>query len=396
MHKEQNEKLNTSIFCNFKNSAFTIVEIVVVVVVVAIIASVMMASYNGAIISARISALQNDLASNASKLSLYFMDNNIYPQSLDPSGCPLTPVASDKCLKFSAGNNYEYKPIGEKNYNLIATNENLKYRTRPGSEPVSADHLDCPTGYISVPGSITYNTEDFCVMKYEAKNNGLDEAVSRADSAPWTYISQLYASAKGAEACTGCHLITEAEWMTLAQNVLAVPENWSEGNVGDGFIYSGHNDNAPANALPASEDDDGYSDTGQASGNQKRTLKLTNGETIWDLSGNVWEFTSESITGNQPGILGESSFSSKEWSAITTKGSVTTDPTPLSTWISGAKDWTILNGIGRLYSNNTEPSTRSFIRGGYWYNGANAGVLYLAFSYSPTGEHSYVGFRVAR
>ena len=56
-------------------------------------------------------------------------------------------------------------------------------------------------------------------MKYEAKNvSGV--ATSQASGTPWVAISQTSAITTAAAACTGCHLITEGEWLTIAQNVL--------------------------------------------------------------------------------------------------------------------------------------------------------------------------------
>lgn len=57
--------------------------------------------------------------------------------------------------------------------------------------------------------------------------------------------------------------------------------------VGSGYIYSGHNDNAPASALAADPgDSNGYAGEANTGGNQKRTLTLSDGEVIWDLCGN--------------------------------------------------------------------------------------------------------------
>lgn len=135
----------------------------------------------------------------------------------------------------------------------------------------------------------------------------------------WVSISQASAISTALAACSGCHLISEAEWLTITQNVLSVSSNWSDGSVGSGFIYSGHNDNAPANALAADTNDaNSYSGTGNSSpSNQRRTLTLTNDEVIWDLAGNVYERTAGTSTTGQPGITGETGYAWKEWPNVT-------------------------------------------------------------------------------
>ena len=186
--------------------------------------------------------------------------------------------------------------------------------------------------------------------------------------------------------------------MTIAQNVLSVPSNWSTGTVGSGFIFSGHNDNAPANALAVTNPADGYSDTGNVSpSNQKRSLTLTNGEVIWDLAGNVWEWTNGQTTGGQPGITNETGYAWKEWTATPmTTGSLAVNPFPASTNITGASTWNATNGIGRLYSYVNDNNLRGFFRGGYWGNGSSGGVLALYLPYAPGGTGTGFGFRVSR
>jgi formylglycine-generating enzyme required for sulfatase activity len=232
-------------------------------------------------------------------------------------------------------------------------------------------------------------------MKYEAKNvNGI--ATSQIALTPWVSITQTSAITTAAAACTNCHLITEAEWMTIAQNVLSVAGNWSGGAVGSGYIYGGHNDNAPTNSLAASTDNDGYYGTGDTTGsNQKRTLTLTNGQVIWDIAGNVSEWTSATTTGGQPGIL-SSGFGWREWTTPTTHGTLSPDPFPSSTGIAGSSAWTITQGIGQVYSSADDTSLRGFDRGGHWYNGSHAGALTLALDVSPSYTGGTIGFRVSR
>ena len=185
--------------------------------------------------------------------------------------------------------------------------------------------------------------------------------------------------------------------MTIAQNVLSVASNWSSGVVGTGFIYNGHNDGTPNNALAASTDNDGYSGTGQTTGSkQRRTLTLTNGEVIWDLAGNVYDWTAGTVQAPvvQPGITG-AGYAWREWKDLNNVGSLAVSPLPVNTGLANADTWTTNSGIGQVYSSSDEVGLRSLIRGGNWTYADTDGVLFLAFGYTPSDSNAYLGFRVA-
>jgi hypothetical protein len=237
-------------------------------------------------------------------------------------------------------------------------------------------------------------------MKYAASQSSATVPISLASNTPWVNISQTTAIAysPNVAGCTGCHLITEPEWMTIAQNVLSVASNWSGGSVGSGYIYSGHHDNAPANALAAdSNDANGYAGTGNSSpSNQRRTLTLTNGEVVWDLAGNVWQWTSGTSTTGQPGITGEGGYAYKEWTAVTAIGTLSPSVSPTSTGLTGASAWNSSKGIGQLFSFAGESAVRGFFRGGIWSYGGYAGVLTLNLDNAPSFAYAGFGFRVSR
>ncbi|NTW61383.1 prepilin-type N-terminal cleavage/methylation domain-containing protein [Candidatus Saccharibacteria bacterium] len=393
------------------NSGFTIVELLVVIVVIGILAAITIVSYSSISQRATEASLKSDLSNATKQIELFKVadDSEDYPGLIDD--CP-SPASGNLCLLSSNGSTYDYEVNNSSNpkaYTLIITDSlgNTSYYSNSGSAPIAGlPSISCETGYIVVPGSATYGTNDFCVMKYEAKIQGNDNGnqaynsafvpESRATGTPWVNISQTNAIAEAATACTGCHLITEAEWMTIAQNVLSVASNWSGGTVGNGYIYSGHNDSDPANALAISNTEDGYSGTNNISpSNQRRTLVLTNGEVIWDLAGNDLEWTAGTVTAGQPGVTG-GGLAWREWTAITNPGTVLPNPSPSSTSLPGSNTWTSAKGIGTIFSNADETGMRAFYRGGAWHSTSYAGVLELSLNGSPSETASSIGFRVSR
>jgi prepilin-type N-terminal cleavage/methylation domain-containing protein len=396
-------KRSASGYCLIKSKpdyGFTIVELLVVIVVIGILAAITIVSFTGIAQRAKVASLQSDLSSSAQQLKIYYTYTGSYPTSLDGNNC-FVPANNNMCSKPSSGNSFTYTPAGGSNpqtFTLDAVNGSTRYRVTESSGPTVAT-LTCPSGFIVVPGSSTYSTSDFCVMKYEAKNvSGV--ATSQASGAPWPNITQTAAATAASAACSGCHLITDAEWLTIAQNVLNVSSNWSGNAVGNGYIYSGHNDSSFAgySAEADSNDANGYYLTGKvAPSNQRRTLTLSNGSVIWDLAGNAWEWTSGTIAGGQqPGYSGESGFSFKEW----TDGSflqygLPNMSMPSFTGIAGIGSWNSAQGIGYVWSNHGDSSLEAYIRGGSWNDG-HAGVLTVSFVVPPTYAGDFLSFRVAK
>jgi prepilin-type N-terminal cleavage/methylation domain-containing protein len=390
------------------DSAFTIVELLVVIVIIGILAAITIISYTGITQKAIISTLQSDLSNASDKLRIYQAANGSYPTALDGNDCPTFPVADNNfCLKTSSGNTFTYSSNGTA-FTLTDTNTNGTAYNVTDSTTIAAG-IACPSGFIVVPGSTTYGTSSFCAMKFEAKIQGNDNGnqtfsssfvpESRTTGTPWVNISQANAISEAATACTGCHLITETEWMTIAQNALSVASNWSTGAIGSGYIYSGHNDDAPDAPLAAdSNDANGYAGEINTGGNQRRTLTLSNGQVIWDFSGNVWEWTQGTLTGGtQPGQTTDTGYVAREWnnSLILWNGFPALSR-PSSTGISGSGNWSSVNGVGEVATYYGETTTHGFLRGGDWYNGVLAGILAVNFNYNPSPSGYNFGFRASR
>ena len=67
--------------------------------------------------------------------------------------------------------------------------------------------------------------------------------------------------------------------------------NWTGGTPGKGSLIQG-NSFAPLEEGPLPAENEGK-------GKEKRVFELTNGEVIWDLSGNVWEWLDDSASYNE-------------------------------------------------------------------------------------------------
>jgi len=101
----------------------------------------------------------------------------------------------------------------------------------------------CPANFVAVPSLQDYTTNSFCVMKYEAKNDGSGNAISQAASLPYTSINRDNSITKCTDIGSGYDLITNDEWQSIARNIELVGSNWANGSVGgtEG-LSTGHSD----------------------------------------------------------------------------------------------------------------------------------------------------------
>lgn len=265
-------------------------------------------------------------------------------------------------------------------------------------QPVCVN-IECPTGYIQAPCNLqTGTTGNFCVAKYEMKCasdvTGMacsGEALSQMANRPWVNITQSVAASKCMALGSEYHLITNPEWMTLARNIENQNQNWSLGSVNHGALNQGHSDGFPVNSLTASNDNDSCTGTGQSCSHsiwntQRRTHRLSNGEVIWDLSGNVIDW----INWN---VLTDKSSPQNSFIEINADSAPTSTMTE-TTFQSTNKTMTTNQGIGNYFP-GSDGVGGAALRGGSCCTMENAGVFALKLDLIPATSAITIGFRCA-
>ncbi|MFK7872095.1 MAG: hypothetical protein AB8C84_02840 [Oligoflexales bacterium] len=249
--------------------------------------------------------------------------------------------------------------------------------------------------WIGVPGDVDYGTSDFCVMKYEAKNVANTPA-SNAAGLPWENISHGDSITECSSLGTDHHLITNEEWMTIAANVAYVDDNWSGGTVGSGLMNRGH---TGSGILAASSDDnDPCVGTGQTCDAstwdvKRRTHKLSNGEVIWDLSGNVYQWVNAHEANGKVSPLDDY----REYSESLSDGAnwSVTDLIPRNSQKSFWDDsWDLNQGLGSYYP-GLNGDGGAMLRGGSRADGVSAGVFAVLLNIWGSVDHTWIGFRCA-
>ena len=275
----------------------------------------------------------------------------------------------------------------------------------------------CKTNWVFIPGSenIEGSAKGWCVMKYKATPYGTagytvdsykaynwqdaydSDSAKKVASLPQNPLN--YVSSNNARSiCSSSHLVDDAGvgisggfpmkynvFKVLATNLANNWENWSAGAKGSGYIYSGHNDNAPANTItPSSSDTDGYVNTGQTTGNQRRTLFTSEGDAIWDLAGNGWEDMYE----------GQNIGNGDAWYEYTSATANAFAPQLIM-----SQSWNSTQGVGQSYgsggvSNVLTSGSYRLARGGAWNTGSYAGLFNSNWDAGSLSTRSvYVGVR---
>jgi prepilin-type N-terminal cleavage/methylation domain-containing protein len=416
---------------------FTLLEILLVIAAIGILAAIVLVAINPTkqIAQVRTAAINSEKNTIEKAITQRLIDTGTYPTLIDGVQRRIcSNTVTTNCINITADIVPTYIaaiPTGA----IYTASKSNDGRININMAETLPSFKNCPTGYIKVPGNNLYQTKDFCVMKYEAKavsttdtttglttpNTGFNTISNNATATtaannraiasvasgfPIVNISQTTAASYCSTA--GASLINNAEWMTIARNIEAQLSNWTTGTatssaIGTGGLYRGHSDGftdlGENKALAAGADDNGYIGTGQSGFSiERRTHTLSNGEIIWDMGGNVWEWTNDSILGKDHPTGSPVGFGTREYrtglsNSITNFGTLSRDLVG-----PGNSVWGSTQNMGQIYSDGTSTNTASygFIRGGYWSFASLAGVFTLGLNTPPPDwDNDFGGFRCA-
>jgi formylglycine-generating enzyme required for sulfatase activity len=251
---------------------------------------------------------------------------------------------------------------------------------------------------------------------------------SRADSTPWVNISsdnsalRCRALNETLGTCTGSgcdswdnanygyRLMSNTQWQAAARNLENTGANWTSGTVGSGYLWRGHSDNGVGSntdlytqtfsgslAISSPRSDTGNSDyfgtgnsanqnsSGTSGWQERRRFVTSNGRSLWDFAGNVWQWVSDnySTLSMAPAIgvgWGEYSFTPN----FPVSGVNRLNFAPSGSYNSS-------QNTGQFYGG----SAGAVRRGGGWSGYSNGGLFSALLGNGPTGAYSDIGFRCA-
>lgn len=307
-------------------------------------------------------------------------------------------------INLSNDGTYTYTPdgsyVGTDSFSIKVSDGNLDSSTAVVTVNVQEA---CPSNYIRIGANATLGTATFCVMKFEARNDGSGNPVSTSSGNPWTSIDRPTAKTECTDLGADYDLISNREWMSIAYLAEMRPENWSGDEVANGNMIQGHSDLNPNNVLGVGDVSDDYDGTGDdESGNweQRRTLVLSDSDKIWDLAGNVLEWVDWSTGGvlSKGFLCASSGFYEFRDIATFCPSANILDYLPLDPEGIGA-NYDATYGLGIIYG--TDNAAQGVpLRGGYYQSNSGAtfysGVYSLLLDVVEADSAPAIGFRCVK
>ena len=222
----------------------------------------------------------------------------------------------------------------------------------------------------------TGSMSDFYIMKYEASRQGNAtsglsyEPVSRENHVPWVQITQNEAINKCQQA--GFNLPSNRQWQAATMAEIGNSSTQPLGNTNNNEDSNG--DQGIIDSTSPDWNSDGENDrtlTGSGPDSWANTIG------VYDLNGNVFEWTSTVVDQSHPMHKSGSYGNVSSWNNNgypETLGSSNSD-------FGGDFYW------------SSSDDNRAVRRGGYADNGADAGMFAMTLTYAPSDSHRAVGFR---
>lgn len=277
----------------------------------------------------------------------------------------------------------------------------------------SVNNNQTPQGWVYIPATVLADgrrVPAFEVMRFEASNpygNGIP--VSAEGNIPWSGVTFTQARSAcqklGGDTETGSQgvgtlmeydIISESQWLAIAKHTAKDSRNWVDGCEGDSGLIAGHRDSSPANALSGHANDAlGYhgtlNDNAEASiynRSQRRTLYLPSGAVIWDLAGNLPEWSYCDLAGHCL-AYGQTDRSAYTQNTVAAIGNY--DFTNLPS-LAPPRGYDNAYHTGRLNIANGTTSN-GLMRGGGHSSANSAGIFQVSVGQESTAT---AGFRCAR
>lgn len=221
---------------------------------------------------------------------------------------------------------------------------------------------------VSVPQIVLRKTEivvpAFNVGKFLCSVNADAAAYISATEKPRVRIN-FYDSIKACNKA-GTPLITNLQYLAMAQDVYQQPENWTGDKVGKGKLFQGLQDWSVSEAQ--------FNDYESSDPTQRRWFALSNGQRVYDVAGHLFSWCRADVEGDPETGLINRAFAANSPSLITSPHK------------------SMVKGVGWIPSAGSNWSGSALVRGGCFDSVDGAGVFYLGSVFPELG-YGYVGVR---
>jgi len=260
--------------------------------------------------------------------------------------------------------------------------ENMAYISKVGGFCIDKYEASTPGCEVVGNNCGSYQHANYC-PSYCTPDNGVFGSVSsdtgttaaaysKVNVAPLVGVSQQQARQMCAN--VGKRLCTDEEWLAAANlqgKVYYLPATLSA---------------SPYDCVVDSTEYCSYFISNHAcntSYNKNGVSGCYSSEDVYDMVGNVWEWTNTTVDVINPEGSAASGTGTAGWYYANAQSQWQDSTTGL--WTKYGNDGT--------YFPTTSSSTRAVLRGGLWDYGARAGLFCARLNYAPSSVYSYVGFR---